>query len=114
VRRRYFERKTGRNWRIIRDIKESVTFTQVNLVDPESVAAQGLFDVIFCRNLFIYFDEASRLLAASHLFSSLTPGGFVCLGHTEFMLRDLSSFECRRFDEAVAYQRPLDPGGDAT
>jgi chemotaxis protein methyltransferase CheR len=112
VRKLYFDEAAGGGWRIIRDIKESVTFTQVNLIDPESVAAQEKFDVIFCRNLFIYFDDASRLLAADNLFSSLTPGGFVCLGHTEFMLRTLSGFLCRRFEDAVVYQRPLLTGDD--
>ncbi|MDB5642762.1 MAG: methyltransferase, CheR-type [Hyphomicrobiales bacterium] len=110
VRRRYFEREGAESWRLIRDIKESVTFTQVNLIDPASVAMQEAFDVIFCRNLFIYFDDASRLLAANNLFATLNPGGFVCLGHTEFMLRALSNFTCRRFEEAVVYQRPWPPG----
>jgi chemotaxis protein methyltransferase CheR len=107
IMRLYFEREAGGRWRIIRDIRESVTFTQVNLIDAESVSPQGTFDVVFCRNLFIYFDDASRVLAANNLFASLAPGGFACLGHTEFNLRSLSNFAVRRFEDAVVYQRPL-------
>lgn len=112
VRRLYFRGETAGRWRIIQDIKESVTFTQVNLVDQKSISSQEPFDVIFCRNLFIYFDDASRLLATNNLFAKLSPGGFVCLGHTEFMLRTLSNFECRRFGDAVVYQRSLSQHGE--
>jgi chemotaxis methyl-accepting protein methylase len=42
-----------------------VSFTPANLVDGPSLAAQGTFDVIFCRNVLIYFDDESRLVAAA-------------------------------------------------
>jgi chemotaxis protein methyltransferase CheR len=104
---RYFTVVTAGTQRIIRDLRESVQFTQVNLVDRASVARQGRFDVIFCRNVLIYFDEASRLEAANNLFAALAPGGFICLGHTESMSRISPRFETRRFTDAIVYQRPL-------
>ena len=66
----------------------------------------GRFDIIFCRNLLIYFDEASRSVAADHLFDSLNPGGFLCLGHTESMSRISDRFAMARFPEAIVYRRP--------
>jgi len=92
---------------IIADLRESVTYSTVNLIDRASVTAHGQFEVIFCRNVLIYFDEASRRTAAEHLFASLRPGGFLCLGHTESMGRIDDRFVVRRFDDAVVYQRPL-------
>ena len=74
--------------------------------DAASVAAQGRFDVILCRNVLIYFDEQSRLQASHNLFEALEPGGFVCLGHTESMARISDRFAMRRFDDAIVYQRP--------
>jgi len=102
----YFEPPHEGQRRLIRDLRGSVKFTAVNLIDPESVAAQGQFDVVFCRNVLIYFDDASRLLAVNSLYDSLNPGGYICLGHTESMARISKRFELRRFDDAIVYQRP--------
>ena len=103
---RYFEplREGGR--RLIQDLRQSVKFTPVNLVDARSVAAQGMFDVIFCRNVLIYFDDASRLVAANSLYDSLRPGGYVCLGHSESMTRISNRFDLQCFEDAIVYRRP--------
>ena len=101
----YFEDEHEGGRTIIQDIKESVRFTQVNLNDRASVAAQGRFDIIFCRNLLIYFDESSREAAAANLHEALNPGGFLCLGHTESMSRISSRFASRRFEDAIVYER---------
>ena len=101
----YFEDEQDGGRTIIQDIKESVKFTQTNLIDKASVAAQGCFDIIFCRNLLIYFDEGSREAAAANLHDALVPGGFLCLGHTESMSRISSKFATRRFEDAIVYER---------
>jgi chemotaxis protein methyltransferase CheR len=106
LRERYFEPHRGERRRIIQDLRESVHFTTVNLVNSANMAAQGRFDVILCRNVLIYFDDASRLLAAHNLFDALQPGGFLCLGHTESMTRISERFTLRRFPDAIVYQRP--------
>jgi chemotaxis protein methyltransferase CheR len=91
---------------IIQDIRESVKVTQVNLMQADEMSAQGRFDIVFCRNALIYFDDASRLTATHNLFEALSPGGFVCLGHSESMGRINDRFEMRRFEDAIVYQRP--------
>ncbi len=106
MRARYFEAADGDQLRIIKDLRESVRFTQANLIDAAGMARQGRFDVIFCRNVLIYFDEDSRLQASHNLFSALNPGGFLCLGHAESMTRISDRFNIRRFDDAIVYQRP--------
>ena len=103
---RYFEPTGDREWRLIEDIRESVTFTKVNLIDPRSMAAQGRFDVVFCRNVLIYFDEASRAAATDNLHDAINPGGYICLGHTESMARMSARFQACRFEDAVVYRRP--------
>jgi chemotaxis protein methyltransferase CheR len=92
--------------RAIPDLRESVRFTQVNLIDAASMAAHGRFDIILCRNVLIYFDDVSRLEAARNLFEALNPGGFLCLGHTESMSRISDRFTVRRFPDAIVFQRP--------
>jgi chemotaxis protein methyltransferase CheR len=103
---KYFEKIADDRWRIISDLRESVRFTSVNLVEPTDTRRQGTFDVIFCRNVLIYFDDTSRRMAAENLFEALSPGGFLCLGHTESMSRISSLFEVRRFADGIVYQRP--------
>lgn len=105
---RYFEPPHDGRRRLIQDLRESVKFTVANLVDAMSVAAQGQFDIIFCRNVLIYFDDASRLLTANNLYDALDPGGYLCLGHTESMTRISKRFALCRFEDAIVYQRPGD------
>jgi chemotaxis protein methyltransferase CheR len=106
IRKRYFRAEISQEQEIIDDLKESVLFTQVNLIDPASVATEKPFDVIFCRNLLIYFDDAARQVAAENLFNRLRPGGFLCVSHTESMARIDERFEMVRFDDAIVYRRP--------
>lgn len=107
---RYFEPLEGERWRILQELRDSIQFTPVNLVEPAQTRPHGRFDVIFCRNVLIYFDDAARRIAAENLYETLSPGGFICLGHTESMSRISPLFAIRRFDDAVVYQRPWEDG----
>lgn len=101
----YFEPESKHRRRIIGDLRESVRFTYANIVDSATLAALGQFDIILCRNLLIYFDDTSRLIAANNLHAALKTGGFLCLGHSESMSRISSRFELVRFDDAIVYRR---------
>ncbi|EIZ81282.1 CheR-type MCP methyltransferase [Novosphingobium sp. Rr 2-17] len=103
---RYFEPQRGHRRKIIDDLRESVRFTPANIVDRTTLAGLGRFDVILCRNLLIYFDDDSRLVAASNLFESLNSGGFVCLGHSESMARITDRFAMARLEDAIVYRKP--------
>jgi chemotaxis protein methyltransferase CheR len=106
VREAYFEVERGHQRRLIQDLRESVRFAPANIVDPASMAGLGRFDVILCRNLLIYFDDAARAVAANAMFDCLNPGGYVCLGHSESMARISDRFELVRLDDAIVYRRP--------
>lgn len=110
--KKYFTPLDGERWQILEDLRQSVQFSRVNLIDAAQMQAHGRFDVIFCRNVLIYFDDASRRMAAENLFGNLLPGGFICLGHTESMSRISPLFNLRRFSDAIVYQRPLQGGMD--
>jgi chemotaxis protein methyltransferase CheR len=103
---KYFTLVSEDRWQILDDMRDSVEFSAVNLILPEQTRPHGQFDVIFCRNVLIYFDDASRRVAAENLYENLAPGGFICLGHTESMSRISPLFEARRFADAIVYQRP--------
>lgn len=105
--RRYF-RQTGSEYQVISDIRDAVEFNQINLSEPSDVRKMREIDIIFCRNLLIYFDDLSRKMAAEYMFESLSPGGYICLGHSESMGRISSLYDVKKFPEAIVYQRPVE------
>lgn len=103
--KKYFSRIKD-DFQLIADIRTSVEFTHANLTDPNQTQHYREFDIIFCRNLLIYFDDASRKVAAKAFFEALCPGGFILLGHSESMSRISDAFAIRKFPDAIVYQRP--------
>jgi chemotaxis protein methyltransferase CheR len=104
---KYF-RLTPKGYQLGDDMRAAVEFTRVNLQEPADVRPYRKFDVIFCRNLLIYFDDVSRKQAAEVFFDALLPGGFICLGHSESMSRISALYKVRKFPEAIVYQKPGD------
>lgn len=103
---RYFKKQKSGDFQICNDLRDSVEFTRVNLSEVSDTRSYRNFDVIFCRNLLIYFDDLSRRKAAEVFYDALNPGGFVCLGHSESMSRITSLFNVKKFPEAIVYQKP--------
>jgi chemotaxis protein methyltransferase CheR len=106
--RKYFTPHGDNEWRISRDVVDAVEFSRVNLSEPADTRRFRDIDVIFCRNLLIYFDDLSRRVAAEAMFDTMSPGGFICLGHSESMSRMSSLYTVRRFPDAMVYQKPLE------
>ena len=103
---KYFTSAGPDTWKILDDLRDSVRFSRVNIVEAGETRPNGRFDVIFCRNVLIYFDDASRRVAAENLYENLADGGYICLGHTESMSRITPLFDVCRFADAIVYQRP--------
>ena len=90
------------------ELRGAVEFTRVNLSNRNDTRAYRQFDVVFCRNLLIYFDDVSRKAAAETFYDALKPGGYICLGHSESMSRISSLYRVRKFPEAIVYQKPTE------
>jgi chemotaxis protein methyltransferase CheR len=106
TRQRYFVQRPDGNYQICAALRNSIDFSLVNIVDPVQTRQFRNFDVIFCRNLLIYFDDTGRREAAEMFFEALVPGGFLCLGHSESMSRISSIFAPRKFQDSIVYQKP--------
>jgi len=104
---KYFKR-TSEGYQISMELREAVEFTRVNLSEPADTRSYRDFDIVFCRNLLIYFDELSRKTAAETFYDAMRPGGFLCLGHAESMSRISSIYKIRKFPEAIVYQKTLE------
>jgi chemotaxis protein methyltransferase CheR len=102
---RYFRRGFGEReglYRVKPELRQRVRTMAINLFQSEYPVAAGL-DVIFCRNVMIYFDEASRQTLVEQLFDQLAPGGSLFVGHAESLLGLRHRF--RQVRPAV-YERP--------
>ena len=105
---KYFNLLGNGYYQICDELRNSVEFTRVNIIDTKETKRYRGFDIVFCRNLLIYFDDLSRKIAVENLFDSMNPGGFICLGHSESMSRISPIFKIRKFPEAIVYQKPLE------
>lgn len=105
LRNRHFSVDAEGRYTLHQDVRDCVAFSRVNIVDTTDVAAMGPVDIIFCRNLLIYFGEASRRIAAAGMYEAMRPGGFLCLGHSESMSRISALFKVRKFPDAIVYQK---------
>lgn len=86
VLQRYFRREPAgevATYTVGEQLRRLVSFRHLNLVGPWPM--RGDFDVIFCRNVFIYFDPATRLQLVREFARHQQPGSYLCLGHAEFM-----------------------------
>jgi chemotaxis protein methyltransferase CheR len=103
---RFFHTSAVGDHHIAAGLRDSIQFTHANLIDASEMASYRGFDIVFCRNVLIYFDDVSRRIAAENLYDCLLPGGYICLGHTETMSRISPLFSVCRFSDAIVYQRP--------
>jgi chemotaxis protein methyltransferase CheR len=76
----YFE-QVSEQWRVSEAIRKMVQFRQMNLLTD--FASLGTFDVIFCRNVLIYFDHATKVNVLERLNRQLAPDGFLLMGAAE-------------------------------
>jgi len=96
----------GENWRVKPRTRSMLTIEHLNLHDRTQMRQMRSYDFIFCRNVLIYFDDASRKAVVDHFYNALNPGGFLFLGHSESVGRISSAFRLRRMGEHLVYMKP--------
>lgn len=85
IRRKYFLKSKDalkKTVRVVPELRRKVRFERLNFMD-ESYAIPTSFDIVFCRNVLIYFDKATQERVITKLCSKLNPGGVFFLGHSE-------------------------------
>jgi chemotaxis protein methyltransferase CheR len=87
-------------------VRKVVGFRQGNLLDPTTFAGLSSLDVIFCRNVLIYFSDTATLKTVKQFHELLAPGGYLFLGHAESLSRVTDVFTPIRFQGAMVYQKP--------
>jgi chemotaxis protein methyltransferase CheR len=101
---KYFKNKDGL-YALDSSIKNSIRFRNVNLMDKKKVIEMAAMDVIFCRNVLIYFNDRTKEKAVSHLYDSLRPGGFLIIGSSESLHNVTRAFMPITINRVVVYQK---------
>lgn len=105
VRQRYFTQETETTWKISDEIRNRVSFGRLNLYDEARVSLLGQLDIIFCRNVIIYFDDASKKVVLNNFYNRLGDGGYLLLGHSESLISLSTHFRLRHLKHDMVYQR---------
>src|SRR6185312_3917354 len=91
--RRYFLSSRDRmrdEVRVVPELRRQTHFMRMNLMDPTYPVDRDV-DVIFCRNVLIYFDKVTQRKVVNRLCSHLRPGGYLMVGHSESMVHNGST-----------------------
>jgi chemotaxis protein methyltransferase CheR len=92
----------GDSWKIKDELRAHATFRKANLMDDFSNL--GKFDIIFCRNVAIYFSEEDRVNLFRKIGKALEPDGYLIIGSTESLTGICPQFEPKRHIRSVFYQ----------
>ncbi|NOZ24758.1 MAG: protein-glutamate O-methyltransferase CheR [Nitrospirae bacterium] len=102
--KKYF-RNTGNVYSLDPRIKAMVKFLNINLVDEKQVKMLRNLDVVFCRNVLIYFDDKNKRKAVSLIYDSLKPKGYLFIGMSESLHTVTRAFRPISINKTVVYQK---------
>jgi len=105
MREKYFTRDGDTAWRVRDEIRNRVSFGRLNLYDESRVSLLGHLDVVFCRNVIIYFDDASKRVVVTNFYNRLVEGGYLLLGHSESLISLSTQFKLRHLKHDMVYQK---------
>src|SRR5271165_3562229 len=113
LRRKYFKDVGDKKLQANDLLKAQIRFDRINLRDDSKMLFQKGMDIIFCCNVLIYFDLASKRRVVQHFYANLLPGGYLFLGHAESLYQVDDSFRLVHFPGTTAYWKPKNalPGG---
>ncbi len=106
---RYFSQTDEYTYKLDDSIRNRVRFGHLNLMNESSIALLSNMDIVFCRNVMIYFIEESRKKLLDILLDKMRPGGFLILGHSESLINVSTGFELAPLTHDIVYRKP---GGD--
>lgn len=101
--KRFFT-KTDGGYQVNKDLMSTIHFDYHNL---QNDSGKRNLDVIFCRNVLIYFDEAAQFSVINRFWDSLGPHSYLFIGHSESLFGMKTSFEFLKTDWACIYQKNL-------
>ncbi len=92
LRRKYSQMLPDRRYEMKKNLKNLITFRQLNLMQPKLPFKYG-FDVVFCRNVIIYFTKPDRQRLLTKIHGVIRENGYLILGHSESLIADTLGFQ---------------------
>lgn len=102
---KYFIEEEKGNYRIADRVRELVSFSYLNLLDPHKTSLISNMDIIFCRNVIIYFDKEAKKKVIESFYEKLRKGGYLLLGHSESLINISNAFALRTLKNDMVYQK---------
>jgi len=99
---KFFSLSQNQQWQVNNELKRYIQFKSLNLLEPYS--SLGKFDIIFCRNVLIYFTRETKTDILKRMHSCLKPGGFLCLGSSESLAGAKDLFSMVHCKPGIIYQ----------
>lgn len=106
---RYFRHQGDERYELRTPYREGIRFGRGNLIDLGSLGSRHSYDVIFCRNVLIYFSEPALKKVIDNFATLVRPGGLLFLGHSESIIGLTQAFRAERLDQCIAYRRLENP-----
>ena len=100
----YFKSENGM-YVIKPEIRQQVSLSWGNLYDSAHMSRLFYYDVVFCRNVLIYFDRKSAAKVLENLYRAMNPGGYIFSGMAESIGRLTDRFQIKRFSKTIVYQK---------
>jgi chemotaxis protein methyltransferase CheR len=107
-RQQYFQPVAEDRWELRQPYREGVSFSYGNILDARSFKKPFPYDVLFCRNVLIYFSEPAFHQAIANFAQALRLGGLLFLGHSESLIGRSDRFETVRLERCIAYRKIRD------
>jgi chemotaxis protein methyltransferase CheR len=104
IKNKYFT-QNGSQYKITDEIRMLVELQYLNFNDSKRVRLMRGFDIIFCRNVLIYFDDAAKKSFVAQLYDNLNPGGYLFIGHSESLHNISRAFKLVHFPGALGYKK---------
>jgi chemotaxis protein methyltransferase CheR len=102
---RFFARDGDDSWRIDDRVRDAVEFKRLNLVDTRGYERFSGVDVVYCRNLLIYFGANARRLVIDGFHAALRDDGYLLLGHAESLAARQTPFKLLHLQREIIYQK---------
>ncbi|MBS2030373.1 MAG: hypothetical protein JST54_20895 [Deltaproteobacteria bacterium] len=103
----FFLAEGGDAARVSPEIRKMVKFGVANLAEGGYEVPEGGYDIIFCRNVLIYFDATTMVRTLERIYDALRPGGHLALGYSESLYRIFGRFELAEIEGAFFYRKPM-------
>lgn len=102
---RYFEDQGGGRFRIVNSVRDLVQFSQINLSDRMQVKRVERSQIVFCRNVIIYFDDEMKRQVIGSYYDNLLPSGYLFIGHSESLHNLSRAFKPIHHPGAIVYKK---------